>query len=154
MSELKVPTHVTASEIVLSDKRTLSGRVFIPASSSHHSGPMQPDEWLNQDRAFFPFLADNSKSTVLLNKDHVMLLSIGALPERDLASAEVPSRVVLVELPDRTIEGSIRMDMPLGHQRVLDLLNRPEPFLILRTANRWHLVHKSFVTRVIERQEP
>ena len=151
MTELKVPTHATAAEVVLSDKRTLIGRVFIPDSSSQHSGPMRPDEWLNQDRAFFPFLADDSKSTVLLNKEQVAVLSIAAVSEDEAVLAEAPLRAVTVEIPDRRIDGSVLMDMPQGQQRVLDQLNRPEPFLLLRAPDRWHLVRKSLVTRVFAR---
>jgi hypothetical protein len=152
--ELKVPTHATVAEVVLSDKRTLNGRVFIPISSSQHSGPMRPDEWLNLDRPFFPFLADDSKATVLLNKEQVAVLSIAASAEEEPTGAEIPERLVIVETPDRRIEGTVRIDMPSGRQRLLDWLNRAEPFLLLRAPFRWHLVRKSLITRVIEHPEP
>jgi hypothetical protein len=43
--------------------------------------------------------------------------------------------------------------MPEGHQRVLDYLNRPDPFLIVRDGDREHLVRKQRITRVIEPRE-
>lgn len=155
MNELRVPTHATVSEIRFADGRVLVGRVFIPVSSSHHTGEMRPEEWMNEAGAFFAFLPDDAKSTILVNKLQVAVLSVPPVLDEDLEveDVELPRRRIAIELGDRRIEGDVVIDMPLGHRRVLDYLNRPEPFLTLRTSDRWHLVRKSLMTRVIEIQE-
>jgi len=51
------------------------------------------------------------------------------------------------------VSGLLVIDMPEGHQRVLDYLNRPDAFLIVRDGDREHLVRKQRITRVIEPRE-
>jgi hypothetical protein len=155
MNELRVPTHATAAEIRCADGRVFVGRIFIPPSSSHHTGSMRPEEWMNETGPFFAFLADDARATVLLNKQEVAVLSVAPGHDEDAEAedAELPVHRLAVELVDRRVEGVVVVDMPPGHRRVLDYLNRPEPFLLLRAEDRWHLVRKSLITRVIEIEE-
>jgi hypothetical protein len=154
MNDRRVPTHATAAEIRCRDGRLFLGRIFVPSSSSRHTGPMRVDEWMNEGGAFFPFLPDDSTSTVLLNREQVALLAIQPSEggEAD-PEAELPRRRIAVELGDRRIEGEVVVDMPESQRRTLDFLNRGESFLLLRTPDRWFLVRKSLVARVVEIQE-
>jgi hypothetical protein len=153
--QLKVPTHAMAAEVRCRDGRLFVGRIFIPDSSSHHSGPMRLEEWINMEFTFFPFLPDDSRSTVLVNKEQVAVLSVApqADGEVERADLDVPLRRVAVELRDRRIEGDIAIDMPEGHQRVLDYVNRTDRFLLVR-GERWYLVQKSAISRVLEVSVP
>ena len=155
MSELKVPTVALAAEVACADGRSFVGRIFVPAAASHHSGPTRPEEWLNEPVPFFPFLPDDSDTPVILNKSQVLVVSTVLLDaEEDLDTAEgTPSRAVAVECEGRRVEGTLRIDMPTGHRRVLDYLNRHDVFLALRAPGRLHLVHKSRITRLIELRE-
>jgi len=155
VNELRVPTHATAAEVRFADGRVAIGRVFIPVSSSHHTGPMRPEEWMNDTGSFFAFLPDDAKATVLLSKEQVAVLTVPAVADTDLEDedVELPVRRLTIELGDRRVEGDLLIDMPMGHRRVLDYLNRPEAFLTLRAGERWHLVRKGLITRVIEMQE-
>ncbi len=155
MSELRVPTVVLAVEIECADGRIFAGRIFIPAASPLHDGPTRIEEWMNAAGSFFPFLADESGSPVLMNKREVLVLSAtvpdtGLLEEPDLDS---PVRRVRVEAEKRRLEGNLVIDMPPGHLRVLDYLNRAEPFLLLHEGAVRHLIQKERVTRVIEVRE-
>jgi hypothetical protein len=156
-SELRVPTHATEAEVRCRDGRSFLGRVFIPGSSSHHSGTMRVDEWMNEGGSFFPFLPDDSTSVVLLNRDQVAILAVAPRPETDGEPVEpepqLPKQHIAVELGDRRLQGEILLDMPQTQRRVLDYLNRHEPFLLLRTTDRWFLVRKSMIARVVEIQE-
>jgi hypothetical protein len=154
-NELRVPTHATDAEIHCADGRVFVGRIFIPEASSHHSGAMRPDEWFNEGGSFFAFLPDDAKATVVLNKRQVAVLTVPAPLEEPVEDAESapPLRRVVLELVDRRVEGQLLIDMPLGQRRVLDVLNCPESFLIVRAGDRWHLVRKSLITRVVEIQE-
>jgi hypothetical protein len=155
LSELRVPTQATTAEVRCDDGRILVGRVFIPATASHHTGAMRPHEWLNEGAPFFAFLADESKSTVLLNKQQVAVLTIA--PEIEVEEQEkqedVVVRLVAVDVGDRRIQGRIVIDMPENARRVLDALNQPEAFVTIRGEGRWHLVRKSLITRVVEIEE-
>jgi hypothetical protein len=156
MSELRVPTHATAAEVRCDDGRVLVGRVFIPVSSSHHSGPMRPEEWLNEAGPFFAFLADDASQAVLLNKNQVAILTVSPVaddPEAPM-EAEILSRRVAVDVADRRVQGALAIDMPENQRRVLDYLNRPELFLTVHGDGRWYLIRKSLISRVVEIQEP
>ncbi len=154
MSELRVPTLALAAEVLCSDGRNLVGRVFVPATSSRHDGPMRAEEWLNDPSAFFFFLPDSSQEGMVLNKREILAISVAA--DVDTSSGtegSSPERRVALELEDRRIEGTLLIDMPEGRQRVLDYLNRPETFLTLRDGDRHHLVQKERIARVIEIRE-
>jgi len=60
---------------------------------------------------------------------------------------------VQVECRERVVAGVLVIDMPEGQRRVLDCLNRPDPFLIVRDGEREHLVRKQRITRVVETRE-
>lgn len=160
MSELRTPTVALAAEVLLSDGRTLLGRIFVPSAASRHSGPTRPGEWMNDSVHFFPFLPDpvepgGTGTSVILNKQQLLVVSVPA--DADVtASSLVPGaheRRVVVECGGRRLEGTVLIDLPEEHCRVLDYLNSPEPFLTLRDGAVHHLVPKERITRVIEVQE-
>ena len=156
MSELRVPMQSLSVVVTTADGRSLAGQVFLPAASSLRAGPMRPEEWINEPASFFPFLAEGSAGpTILLNKSQVAIVSLtSAGDDEDVAAEDVgPKRKVVVECGARRIEGMLRIEMPAHHSRVLDHLNRSEPFLVLREGQRDHLIFKRHVTKVIEMRE-
>jgi hypothetical protein len=154
MSELRIPTRMVSVVVTTADGRSLAGQVFVPADSARHPGPMRPDEWINEPYSFFPFLAEGSAGVpILLNKSQVAILSLTSASDEDRSEEVGLRRKVVVECGARRIEGMLRIEMPTHHSRVLDQLNRPEPFLVLREGDRDHLIFKRHVTRVIEVRE-
>ena len=153
MQELRVPTIATAARVTCSDGKVLIGRVFIPQGAFRHTGPMRPEEWINETTEFFPFLAEGEEQAVLLNKDQVAAVTIPApAPDEDAPPVDEQDGVrhVVVECGALRLEGELRIDMPEGQRRVLDMLNRPERFVTLHAGPEHHLVHKRHVTRVLE----
>jgi hypothetical protein len=152
MSELRVPTVALAAEVSCADGRTFTGRIFVPAAASHHTGPMRPEEWINEPLPFFPFLPDDASVPVMLDKHMVLVVTLDnvtAAPEEELG---FPQRVV-VEVGGKRLEGLLHIDMPEHHRRVQDYLNRFELFLTLIDGTHRHLVQKHHITRVIEVRE-
>lgn len=153
MSELRVPTLALDAEVLCADGRTFSGRVFLPAASSVHTGPMRPEEWMNDAVPFFPFLAEGAGGSVILNKHEVLVLTV--IVAEGGADPEPPGygRRLAVEVRGRVLTGEVRVDMPLNQSRVLDYLNTTHPFLEVREGGRRHLVRKARITRVLELPE-
>ena len=155
MSELRVPTVVLQAEVECADGRIFVGRIFIPVASAKHAGATRPEEWLNDESHFFPFLPDEAAAPVLLNKREVLVLTVpasaseGEIPE----GIDSPVRRVAVEAEARRLEGTLIIDMPQNHLRVLDYLNRAEQFLTLRDGEVHHLIQKERITRVLEIRE-
>jgi hypothetical protein len=136
------------AEVTCLDGRVFRGRIFVPASSSLHEGPMRAEEWMNGGGQFFPFLPDEVDTPELLNKKEVLVVSIkGDVGEHD--AVDIARRVV-VECGARRLEGTVLIDMPTHNSRVLDYLNRPDPFLPLYDVDQIHLVQKHNITRVLE----
>jgi hypothetical protein len=153
--EFKVPTVALSAEAVLADGRRFRGRIFLPTAAHDHAGSMRAEEWMNEAADFFPFLHDDASSPVLLNKREVVALSVPASADRDttLEGMPLPQRRLALECGARRFEGTIVIDMPENHSRVVDYLNRPGAFLTLRDGERHHLIAKARITRVTETRE-
>lgn len=153
--EFKVPTLALSAEATLADGRRFRGRIFLPTTAHDHAGSMRAEEWMNDGIDFFPFLLDDAAAPVLLNKREVVALTVPASADRDttLDAVSPPQRRLALECGGRRFEGTIVIDMPENHRRVLDYLNRPGAFLTLREGERHHLVAKSRITRVTETRE-
>lgn len=149
MEQLKVPTHPLHTELRYFDERPLFGRIFLPAWAQHHDGPMRPEEWINQTNQFFPFLQDGSKRARILNKRHVVALSIALEDKQKVGIA----RRVAVECGSMRVDGVVYIDMPEHSSRLLDWINRPELFLVVHDGNRQHIVQKSRITFLSELDE-
>jgi hypothetical protein len=155
MKELRVPTIALGADVFCSDGRSFRGRIFVPAVAPRHTGATRPAEWINDPAAFFPFLPDDAAAPVILNKHELVALTVAAATDsEDPTELRVPERRLVVECGDRRFEGQVFIDMPEDHSRVLDYLNRPDPFLVLRDRERHHLVRKERITRVVEKSEP
>jgi hypothetical protein len=154
MNELRVPTVERRAEVECADGRRFGGRIFIPVASPVHEGPTRTEEWMNEAAAFFAFLPEDGGGPFLLNKREVLVLSVEEPPaERPEEIAESPTRRVRVEAESRRLEGELLLDMPEHRLRVIDYLNRSEPFLALREGGVLHLVQKERITRVLEARE-
>jgi hypothetical protein len=154
--ELRVPTTALESEVLCADGRTFRGRVFVPDVAATHRGPMRPAEWMNDAPQFFPFLPEDGPASFLLNRSEVIVFTVSAEADADLDDPVGDGgmrRRVIVECRDRRFEGEVSIDMPQHLSRVLDYLNRPAPFLIVRDGNRHHMIRKARITRVIEPKE-
>ena len=154
--ELRVPTTAHEAEVLCADGRTFKGHVFIPDAASNHGGPMRAAEWINDPAAFFPFLPADHPSSFLVGRNQVIAFTVGADPTEESDDPELAGGVrhhVVVECGDRRFQGHIVVDMPAHQMRVLDYVNRADPFLIVRDGDRQHLIRKARITRVVERKE-
>jgi hypothetical protein len=153
--ELRVPTVALTAEILFADGHDLLGRIFVPATASSHPGAMRPEEWMNEPPDFFPFLPDTAASSIIVNKNEILILSVPASvdADRNLEDTESLERRVTIECGGHRLTGTLVIDMPQYQSRVLDYLNRAGWFLTLRDGERHHLIQKRRITRVEESPE-
>ncbi|HEX8153868.1 MAG TPA: hypothetical protein VF698_12115 [Thermoanaerobaculia bacterium] len=147
MDEFRVPTLALEAELRYFDERLLSGQVFIPAHARQHEGPMRAEEWMNQAHGFFPFVGRGERRARILNKRYVVVLTLDR--ETNDEPFGVPRRVV-VECGTLRLEGIIYVEMPDHVSRLLDWVNRPEPFLVVHEGGKRHLIQKNRITVLSE----
>jgi hypothetical protein len=151
MDDLRVPTVPLEVEVRYFDERPMSGRIFLPANAQRHDGPMRPDEWINQSNPFFPFLENGTVRPVILNKRYVVVLSATKWEDEAERIEEIGvARKVLVECGKLRLAGVVHVNMPEEQSRLLDWVNRPEHFLLLREGQLWHIVQKNRITSLQE----
>jgi hypothetical protein len=151
MTDYRVPTVPLQVELHCDDGRRLVGDVFLPAHSSRYQGAMTPQEWINTVSAFFPFRPFDGHTRTVLNRRTVVVVSVASPDAADEDEAvDLPSRMVEIEAGGEQFRGQVVLDMPTNQRRVVDLLNGPDPFLLLRVAGRHHLIQKAHITRVYE----
>jgi hypothetical protein len=158
MSMLGVPVQSLTVQVLCADGRSFSGLIFLPPMASRHSGPMRAEEWMNDPSPFFPFVHDSQSGRAqgfLLNKREVLVLTVPANADQDDLPAEAHThhRRVTIECEAQRLTGLVEIDMPENLTRVVDYMNRPEPFLTLRDGDRHHLIQKERITRVIDEGE-
>ncbi len=150
--DLRVPTVAIPAEVFLDGGEKLTGQVFLPSISSHHSGQPRPDEWLNQPTGFFPFLIDGDERALILNKSRVAAVTFPktyALSPDD--SLGFTSQVE-VHWDGSPVKGSVLIDMPAERTRMLDYLNGPDRFIPIWASDSYQLIRKDCITRIIERE--
>jgi len=155
MEDLRVPTVALSAEVLCADGRRFRGSIFVPAAALTHAGPTRPEDWMNESMSFFPFLPDGGGGPVLLNKREILVMTVAAEADAEDIPEEAagPQRRVAVEAESERLEGTIVVNMPENQARVLDYLNRPQPFVTLRDENLHHLIQKERITRVVEIRE-
>ena len=147
MDELRVPTVALEAHLRYFDERLLTGRIFVPPQAQRHEGPMRPEEWMNQQALFFPFVADGERKARILNKRYVVVLTLLDPPEGPEALSR---RRVSIECGSLHIEGDVQIDMPEHASRLLDWVNRPERFLVVHEGGQRHIIQKNRITSLAE----
>jgi hypothetical protein len=156
MAEFRVPTNALPAEILSAEGKTLVGRIFVPASAFRHTGAMRAEEWLDEAADFFPFLADGASTSVILNKQQVLVVSVPPAAqgnEPDAAEEPGTRRKVKVRCGEHHFAGTVLIEMPESQSRLLDHLNRPGRFISLWDGQRYRLIHKDHITGVQETRE-
>jgi hypothetical protein len=111
---------------------------------------MRPDEWIEGPQAFFPFRSQDAGALTIVNREHVVAVTVPATTNADDDPVLGDSVHVAVHAGVTRFAGHIVIDMPPDHRRVADWLNAPGAFITLRAGLVHHLIHKRHVTRVIE----
>jgi hypothetical protein len=158
LRDLRVPTATFVAEVVLAGGEALRGRFFVPSHTSLHPGPMRPDERLNDDADFFPFLPAEGTDPVILNKRQVAWVTFDTRTfpssDEDESLEELsPGHRVSVDCHGKKLEGTLVIDLPGYKSRVLDRLNQPERFIRIKDGSFLHYVSRDHISKVVQSTE-
>lgn len=132
----------------------LDGEVFLNRVSRFRSAPQGPAEFLNEPEPFFALaLADGR--TILVARERVE--SVTADLGDDLSDDPVagviphPVAVTITVASGAVVRGTMAIDAPPSHARLLDFLNtNHERFLRVADAGRVILVNRQAIDHVHE----
>lgn len=147
-TELRIPVGTIAATVLDAEGWEFSGLLFVSEQAVAHTGPMRPEERMNDPSDFFPFQVEGQSTPVLLNKHRVSVITVRA-PEPDIEQA-LPHRRVVMVCDGRDYAGVISLATPSTQCRVLDHLNGADRFLVLRSERWQHLLNKWRISRVVE----
>lgn len=161
-TEYRIPTTTLTVEIISADATRQRGQLFLAPAAAHHAGAERPEERLNDDSDFFPFLPENQERSVIVNKHQVIVLSFdltqseqlrrwwGIDTDEDEILIPHMEQRILVECDGVELEGVLVMDAPQHQRRTQDLLNRAERFICLRDDDQLHLINRKRIVRASE----
>jgi hypothetical protein len=156
MSQFRVDKRRAPAEVALSTGGSLRGAFFLAASGVTQTHPERVADLLNGDGGFFPFAsgADGSETMLLLNRAHVIAVKLlDPVPEAPLEPgyALATERRVALLLSDGTRrEGSFRVSLPPGRDRLSDYARMPERFRYLETDAATFVVNTAHIVEMTE----
>lgn len=150
MGSLSVPTVEVDAQLLWADGTVLSGLIFLAAGTPHHAGPQRPADWAEDPQQFFAFRPEKAATALLLNKQTLVSITVGGESDHDDSADFALVQYVVVTVGQQELRGRLLIEMPEGHERVLDLLNGSQAFVTLVDGDQHHLIRKSAITQVEE----
>lgn len=143
-----------AVAVVMMGGERLAGEIFLNPASRFRSAPQEPAEFLNEDEPFLALAMDDGR-TALVAKAGVE--SVTVEPRGDAAgdasgsALPHPATVAITMASGAVVRGTMSIDAPPSHARLLDFLNtNDERFLRVADAGRVILVNRQAIGHVHE----
>lgn len=154
--ELSVPMQLTRATFWTEDKTTFEGTLFLHLSAESHDGPETVLDRLNTPDRFMVLGVAGDGPVVILNKSQIIRVDLPVQGGANEAGEPLPmpelERVRVRLINGEQLDGTIRVEGPVGRQRLADFLNAPPAFLPLESPARLHLLQKRFISRITPRQ--
>lgn len=149
MTDLRVPKRAVPVEVVLPGGEARRVSVYLAEGAATHPGPERLSDLLNGKVPFIPAREDSGAMS-FLNRESIAVARVAAAEEPPDDSYTIPTEhEVEVTLTDGTrLSGLVAYVAPEGRERLVDFLNRPEPFLRLLEQDGVALVGRAHVARV------
>ncbi len=150
MEDLRVPKRAIPVEVVLPGGEVRQVSIFLSEGAASHPGPERVSDLLNGSAPFIPARESGSGAMTFLHRASIAVARVAADEEPSDDSFTIPlEHEVEVTLVDGTrLSGLVAYVAPESRERLVDFLNRPEPFLRLLERERVALVGRAHVARV------
>jgi hypothetical protein len=159
VSEFRIEKRRAEAALTLSTGTTVRGCFFLSESRASHAGPERVVDLLNAEEGFFPFELNGQppNTTVVYNRSQVVMVTLlGETIEAQLepSYAVAPVRAVRILLSSgETLDGSVRVYCPSGHDRLSDYARLPEPFRYIETKGATIIVNSAHIVELRESSE-
>ncbi|RMG46744.1 MAG: hypothetical protein D6718_05015 [Acidobacteria bacterium] len=152
--QLRIPKERVPVRVLLDGGERIAGDLFVSRSAARHLGRERVADLLRGGERFLPFRGESGPE--LLGRDRIVAVEVRSAGEAgidppDAGERECPVRVELAGVPAAraTYEGVLRVAMPAGRERPVDVLNTDDPWIGLVTSEGAVLVSKRYVRRVV-----
>jgi hypothetical protein len=150
MEDLRIPKRQVPVEVVLPGGQSRRVSLFLAENAAGHEGPERVSDLLNGHEPFIPALDLDGGGMTFLQRTSIALARTTTIAEPDGAGYTIPiEHDVDITLSDGTrLAGTVTFLAPPQHERLIDFLNRPEPFFRLLEREGVALVGRAHVARV------
>lgn len=157
-SRLRVEKRRSEALVRLTNGSLVSGCFFVAGGSARHAGPERIGDLLNGSQGFVPFEQrfDAGMRTVLYNRAHIVTVTLSEdEASRDPGYVVAPKHEVSLRLSTgETVDGTVRVYQPEGHDRVSDWAREPEMFRYVESHSATLLVNTAHIVEISESPEP
>ncbi len=150
MEDLRVPKRAIPVEVTLPGGEARQVAIYLSEGAATHPGPERLSDLLNGSVPFIPARESGPGAMTFLHRASIAVARVAAEEEPADDSFTIPTEhEVEITLADGTrLTGLVAYVAPPSRERLIDFLNRPEPFLRLLEGGRVALVGRSHVARV------
>lgn len=150
MDELRIPKRRVPVDVVLPGGVTRNVLVFLSEAAPGHEGPERLSDLLNGSDAFIPAQEANGGGMTFLHRTSIAVARVAAEFDLDAASftPETEHEVEIALADGSHLCGRVRYSLPPERARLVDFLNRAEPFFRLVERDAVALVGRAHVARV------
>ena len=150
MQDLRVPKRAVPVEVVLPGGEARQVSVYLSEGAASHPGPERLSDLLNGSAPFIPARESDSGDMSFLHRASIAVARVAADEEPADDSFTIPTEhEVEITLADGArLSGLVAYVAPESRERLVDFLNRPEPFFRLLERDRVALVGRAHVARV------
>ena len=144
MEDLRVPKRSVPVEVVLPGGE--ARQVLLSEGAASHPGPERLSDLLNGTAPFIPARESGSGAMTFLHRASIAVARVASRRSRPTAdSFTIPTEhEVEITLADGArLSGLVAYVAPQSRERLVDFLNRPEPFLRLLERDRVALVGRA-----------
>jgi hypothetical protein len=150
MSELRVPKHKKAVEVILPGGGARRMALFLAEAAPDHAGPEVPLDLLNGRDDFIPAFDESSGGMAFLHRPGLPVVRVDLALDAGEVEVTLPTEhEVEVQLVDGTaLSGLVSFVRPVDRSRLVDVLNEPQPFFRLLQGAQVAYVNKRHVACV------
>jgi hypothetical protein len=153
MSQFKVQKQQVSASLILSTGAIRHGCFFVVTSLTH-GGPERVGDLLNGSSGFFPFQHDNG-TTGQYNRNHLVMvmLPVGMAEEEFEPGFSVSLRrgVSMTLSTGTTIDGTVLVSGPVGHERLSDYARASKQFWYILTSRGTVIVNSEHIVELVEK---
>ena len=151
MSDYRIEKDRFSVKLFFSDGKVDEGNIYLSLQAANHEGRESVGDVLNQQDSFLP-VNFPARSTKLVNKRHLLMVSFPSNEEEEDLEAEASAHEVVLHLINGVqIEGRFIFLLPPHSSRVKDYLSQSESFMELWKEGEIYLVNKKHIIFVEEK---